>query len=35
MNQPIKTMHSSINQSQFIQENIKLLKVKIIPSHNW
>jgi phenylacetate-CoA ligase len=35
MNQPMKTMHSSIQRCQFVQESINLLKVKIIPTDAW
>ncbi len=35
MNQPMKTMHSSIQQCQFIQESLDVLKVKVIPTAEW
>lgn len=35
MNQPMKAMHSSIEQCQFIQERIDELRVKIVPTAKW
>jgi phenylacetate-CoA ligase len=35
MNQPMKTMYSSIQRCQFIQESLGLLRVKIVPTRNW
>jgi phenylacetate-CoA ligase len=35
MNQPMKTMHTSIHKSQIIQERLDLLRVKIVPTNDW
>lgn len=35
MNQPMKTMHSSIDRCQYIQESMNLLRVKIVPTKRW
>ncbi|MEW5804101.1 MAG: hypothetical protein AB1847_18555 [bacterium] len=35
MNQPMKTMYDSIKSAQYIQEDIGLLHVKVIPTERW